>query len=178
MKVHGETPQMQDGSGAVDRSRKRNAISALAALLIAAAPGCEDRGNGGARGPHHPITPDYHRLTDRPPWRTTLRGWCTRYGNVLELVTDRDSKLAILNGGDALTLSFPADGLGLLDAGLTRDFFFYSVGWEKDADYNVVDGDTVGPLPDNDAPLSSSDDDWRLEYNTRWVPRELFDPRS
>ena len=31
--------------------------------------------------------------------------------------------------------------------GRQRTFCFYSVGWDKDADPNVVDGDQVEPLP-------------------------------
>ncbi|MEE9295004.1 MAG: FG-GAP-like repeat-containing protein [Phycisphaerae bacterium] len=129
------------------------------------------------RAPHHPITPDYHVLTGNPQWRTTPQGWCTRYGDALELVARSDGKLAILNGGDAVTLRYPADKLPPLDRGMIRSFFFYSVGWEKDADYNVVNGDTVEPLPIAEARIPMHDEDWRLKYNTRWVPRDAFHPR-
>ncbi len=122
------------------------------------------------RGTHHPITPDYHVLSDRPQWRTTPQGWCTRYGDVLELVRDRDDKFAIINGGDAVTLRFPADDLPPIPVGMTRSLFFHSIGWEKDADHNVVDGDTVEPYPTTD----SSEQDWHLKYNTRWVPGAAF----
>ena len=127
-----------------------------------------------SRGPGHPITPDYAKLSNRPPWHTTLRGWCTRYGDVLELLTDRDDKVVILNSGDAVRLRFDATALPPPTA-LTRSFFFYSVGLEKDGDYNVVDGDIVEPLPAGD-PSADTDSDWRWRYNTRWVPREAFAP--
>jgi hypothetical protein len=42
------------------------------------------------------------------------------------------------------------------------------VGWDKDADYNVVDGDRVEPLP------VRAEGDWPLKYNTRWVPGDRF----
>jgi hypothetical protein len=49
----------------------------------------------------------------------------------------------------------------------TRSFFLYSVGWDKDADHNVIDGDTVEPLP----VVAEVGDDWQIRYNTRWAPR-------
>ncbi|MEK7730219.1 MAG: hypothetical protein AAB363_00015, partial [Planctomycetota bacterium] len=129
----------------------------------------------------HPSTPDYDKVADRPPWRTTPQGWCTLYGDVLELVTARDGRMAILNSGDALTLDFDAAALPPVQSGMVRSFFFYSVGWDKDADHNVVKGDTVDPLPveGESADGNSVDDeeDWRIQYNTRWVPGDRFDRR-
>ena len=46
-------------------------------------------------------------------------------------------------------------------------------------DDNVVDGDTVAPLPVDAMSAGPPEDDWRLRYNTRWVPRDAFDePRE
>lgn len=135
-----------------------------------------------SRRPGHPTTPDYDNVSEYPPWRTTPQGWCTRYGDVLDLVMARDGRLAIVNAGDALALQFDAAGLPPVQAGMVRSFFFYSVGWDKDADHNVVEGDTVDPLPTED--LSNAretledEDDWQLRYNTRWVPGDRFDQRS
>ncbi|MBW2274524.1 MAG: VCBS repeat-containing protein [Deltaproteobacteria bacterium] len=120
-----------------------------------------------SRSPGHPTTPDYDTVRDRPPWRTTPEGWVTRFGDVLELVAARDARLAIVSGGDALALRFAA-ALPAPAQGRTRTFFLYSVGWDKDADHNVVNGETVGPLPVTAAP----GDDYRVRYNTRWVPRD------
>jgi hypothetical protein len=120
------------------------------------------------RAPHHPTTPAWDRVFDRPPWRTTLEGWVTRYGDVLQLLAGRDGELVILNGGDALELRFAPSDFPPIPSGKTRTFFFYSVGWDKDGDHNVVDGDTVEPLP----VLAESGDDWRIRYNTRWVPKD------
>jgi hypothetical protein len=86
---------------------------------------------------------------------------------VLPLVTQRDANLVLLNGGDALELRFPASGLPPPERGRARTFFFYSVGWDKDGDHNVVTGDSVEPLP-----VVAEDDDWRIRYNTRWVSRD------
>jgi tetratricopeptide (TPR) repeat protein len=121
-----------------------------------------------ARAPHHPTTPDWDTVFERPPWRTTPEGWVTRYGDVRELVVARDARLALLNGGDALELQFAASDFPLPPEGRTRTFFFYSVGWDKDGDHNVVDGERVEPLP----VLAEAGDDWRIRFNTRWVPRD------
>jgi tetratricopeptide (TPR) repeat protein len=120
-----------------------------------------------ARAVNHPPTPDWYTVFERPPWRTTPQGWVTRFGDVRPLVTRRDANLALLNGGDALELRFAAADLPPLKRGRTRAFFFYSVGWDKDGDYNVVDGDSVEPLP-----VVAKDDDWRIRYNTRWVSKD------
>ena len=125
-----------------------------------------------ARAPLHPTTPDYAQVAARPPWRTTPRGWTTRYGEVTELVGARDGRMVILDGGDALRLTFPAAALPPVPPGMVRTFFFYSVGWDKDADPNNVAADTVEPLP-AEADLTG---DWWRRYNTRWVPADLFYP--
>ena len=118
-------------------------------------------------------------MSEYPPWRTTPQGWCTRYGDVLDLVTARDGRLAMVNAGDAVALRFDAAGLPPLQPGMVRSFFFYSVGWDKDADHNVVERDMVDPLPTEDESgirtILDSEDDWRLRYNTRWVPGNQFD---
>ncbi len=125
-----------------------------------------------------PLTPEYDRLRDGPPWRRTPYGWCTRYGAVDELVAEKDNALVLLNGGDELALSFAADQLPAKPEGFERDFFLHVVGWDKDADFHVGQGWRVEPLPfhgmDDQAygrqPRPSSlDDGWRGKYNTRWV---------
>lgn len=143
-----------------------------------------------SRQPGHATTPDFNVVRDRPSWRTALQGWCTRYGDVLELVTERDDRLVILSAGDALTLRFDATTFPPLPDGYLRTFFFYAVGWDKDGDHNVTGGATIAPLPTSRRPSTAlesdfqwvipdtlADDDeadWRLQYNTRWVPRNRF----
>jgi hypothetical protein len=128
--------------------------------------------------PWLPLTPEYDRLRDGPPWRRTPYGWCTRYGAVDDLVAEKDNALALLNGGDELALSFAADQLPPKPDGFERDFFLHVAGWDKDADFHVGQGWQVEPLPfhgmDDQAygrqPRPSSlDDGWRARYNTRWV---------
>ena len=64
--------------------------------------------------------------------------------------------------------------------GTVRDFFLYTVGWDKDADFHVELGWKVEPLPwhgmDDQAygrqprPAFPSDDLMR-RTSTRWVPQ-------
>ncbi len=104
--------------------------------------------------PPHPVTlpdrPSYSITTDTPKWRRRPAGFVTRYGDVLDLVSNADDEFAILAGGDEVVLSFDAHRLPPLPQGVTRDFFFYSVGYDKDGDYHVERGRTVLPLPYRD----------------------------
>jgi hypothetical protein len=122
--------------------------------------------------------PEYDKLTPNPPWPITPAGWCTQYGPVDPLLKEKDNALALINGGDELTLSFAADSLPPKAPGTQRDFFFFSVGWEKDSDFHVAEGTTVEPIPwhgMNDQAYgrekrpSSSTDELMEKYNTRWV---------
>jgi Flp pilus assembly protein TadD len=125
-----------------------------------------------------PLTPAYEKVVQSPPWRITPMGWCTRYGDVRELVERRDDALVLLNGGDELTLEFAADRLPPKPTGQVRDFFFYSSGWDKDADFHCEKGWLVEPVPwhgMNDQlygrqqrPVINGDG-WMKKYNTRWV---------
>ncbi|MCC7374515.1 MAG: VCBS repeat-containing protein [Verrucomicrobiales bacterium] len=125
-----------------------------------------------------PLTPDYDRVRAWPDWRITPTGWCTRYGAVDELIAARDGGLALLNGGDELTLEFGADRLPPAVKGARRSFFLFTVGWDKDADFHVVLGDRVEPLPwegMNDQQYGKEPrpehpgDVLNRRYNTRWV---------
>jgi hypothetical protein len=130
-----------------------------------------------------PLTPVFDRVRPNPFWRITPAGWCTRYGDVRELVSNRDDALALLNGGDALTLSFSDDRLPPKLEGYRRTFFLYSSGWDKDSDFHCAKGWQVDPIPwhgMNDQrygqePRPVIDGDaWIEKYNTRWVgPRTL-----
>jgi tetratricopeptide (TPR) repeat protein len=131
-----------------------------------------------------PLTPDYARVHDDPPWRRTPSGWCTRYGAVDELVRTRDDALVLLNGGDELALSFPANRLPPKPAGFVRDFFLHVVGWDKDADFHVAQGWRVEPLPflgmddqaySHLARPATINAAWIENYNTRWVGSLVLD---
>ncbi len=125
-----------------------------------------------------PLTPDYDIVNKNSPWTITPGGWCTRYGDVTELIASRDEGLAVLNGGDELTLKFAASSLPPKAPGIVREFFLYTDGWDKDSDFHVAAGTQVEPLPfhgmndqlygQQKRPKSPSDELHR-KYNTRWV---------
>lgn len=132
---------------------------------------------------HIPLTPVYDRVFPNPHWTITPTGWCTRYGPANELIAREDNALALLNGGDELTLKFSADRLPPRPEGMVRNFFLYSVGWDKDADFHVELGWKVGPLPwhgmedqlygRQPRPAFPTDELTR-RYSTRWVPQETL----
>jgi hypothetical protein len=126
----------------------------------------------------NPLTPKYGDVSRNPKWRITPAGWCTRYGDVAELVKDRDEGLLVMNGGDELTLRFSAEKLPRLRPGWVRDYFLYSDGWDKDSDFHVAAGTTVEPLPWHGMDDQQYGRQRRPEfasdllmkrYNTRWV---------
>jgi Flp pilus assembly protein TadD len=133
---------------------------------------------------NQPLTPDYRRVRSAPAWRITPCGWCTRYGPVGELILNQDNALALINGGDELTVKFSASAIPQPAAGMERDFFLYLVGWDKDSDFHVEQGANVDPLPwhglddqayGREVRPRFSNDDWMVHYNTRWVgPRILI----
>jgi len=133
--------------------------------------------------PDWPLTPVYDHVLPNPKWRITPEGWCTRYGSVLDLLQDRDEGLVIMNGGDELTLRFPATELPPKADGLFREFFLYSDGWDKDSDFHVAKGTSVDPVPwhgmndqeygKQERPKFPSDELMR-RYNTRWVGAKIL----
>jgi hypothetical protein len=84
-----------------------------------------------------PHIPDYNSVTTGQKWRD-LTGDYTRYGDVLPLLLESDSKYVIMNAGDEITLQFDASSLPQLQPGWIRDFMFYNDGWLKDGDLNTA----------------------------------------
>jgi len=128
--------------------------------------------------PDWPLTPDYDIASPNSYWTITPGGWCTRYGDVSELIATRDEGLALLNGGDELTLKFAASSLPSKPAGTVREFFLYVDGWDKDSDFHVATGTQVGPLPfhgmddqhyGREKRPEFPSDALHRKYNTRWV---------
>lgn len=128
-----------------------------------------------------PLMPNYDNVRSDAKWTITPAGWCTRYGAVDELIADRDNGLALLNGGDELTLSFSVAQVPAKQG--LRDFFLFAVGWDKDADFHCTRGWEVEPLPwhgmdsqkygcENRPPFAS--DKLMEKYNTRWVGPRTF----
>ena len=125
-----------------------------------------------------PQTPVYDDLLPRPNWHRTPSGWATRYGPVGELLAARDEGLVIVAGGDELTLEFAVGDLPEPPEGHVREYFLWTVGWDKDADFHVAAGLTVGPLPwtgmddqqyGRQVRPAFPSDVLHGRYNTRWV---------
>lgn len=136
---------------------------------------------GGRYGPHWF---DYEEVDKNPKWRD-LTGNYTRYGDVLPLLTEPDSRYVISNAGDEMTVEFDAGQLPPLQDGWERDFFIHSVGWVKDGDLNTALGNTVEPLPFHGmknyppSPTESYPADpvyqkYQEEYNTRVVTADEY----
>jgi len=135
---------------------------------------------GGRYGPHWF---DYSKVTIDPKWRD-LTGDYTRYGDVLPLLTQADSKYIISNAGDEISVSFSEKGLPPLPKGWKRDFLIHCVGWVKDGDINTAHGQTVLPLPfhgmksyppgkDDIYPTNPEYQQYMKEYNTRKVDGKM-----
>jgi tetratricopeptide (TPR) repeat protein len=134
-----------------------------------------------------PLTPNYTNVKQTTDWTITPAGWCTRYGPVDELIGAKDNALALLNGGDELTLQFAVSSVPPKPAGAQRDFLFSSAGWDKDADFHCKLGWQVEPLPWHGMqeqlygrqPRPAFDnDDWIKRYNTRWVGPHTLTQRT
>ncbi|HWN93712.1 MAG TPA: hypothetical protein VNT99_01655, partial [Methylomirabilota bacterium] len=133
--------------------------------------------------PDWPLTPDYDMVYPNSYWTIIPGGWCTRYGDVSELIASRDEGLVVMNSGDELTLKFLASSLPSKPPGTVREFFVYVDGWDKDSDFHVATGTEVETLPFhgmNDQlygrekrPRFPSDALHR-KYNTRWVEGKVL----
>ncbi|CAD7694872.1 unnamed protein product [Ostreobium quekettii] len=121
-----------------------------------------------------PQTPDLRRVRNRPPWLTSLQGWCTRYGDMVELVAEADDRLAILNAGDGATLHFDTSHLPSPPPGMKRTLALYHRGWIKEENPNSLPDRNVAPFPGSGRASADPEEDWQVEYNTRWVPRNRF----
>ncbi|WP_197532853.1 CRTAC1 family protein [Symmachiella macrocystis] len=118
----------------------------------------------------------YGRLQKDFSW-PPMRGHFTRYGDVSELLTATDDRMAIIGSGDEMTLKFalPPNAPPL---GWKRDFVMHNVGWDKDANLNTAFGQDVAPLPfnamsgypypdDERYPLTPANRAYLLKYQTR-----------
>lgn len=125
----------------------------------------------------------YEPVSLRAPWNPTP-GRYTRFGDVLELVTQIDDRLVIMGSGDELKLEFDARSLPPLPQGWRRDWLLKVDGWAKDRDANTAFSQTVEPLPfhgmsgypyrsNESFPSTPAHREWREKYNTRPALRIL-----
>ena len=134
-----------------------------------------DAGNGPEYFHHNRLVPGLHW----PP----MAGSFTRFGDVRELLTERDDKLLVLGCNDEMSLAF-AEPSEPLPAGWVRDFVIYNVGWDKDSDMNTVYGESVEPLPFRDMTVYAHrdseprpPDDEYVRYLKKYQTRTQSRPR-
>jgi tetratricopeptide (TPR) repeat protein len=133
-----------------------------------------------------PELPEYDKLESKSQVWRDLIGYCTRYGDVSELLEKIDDRYVIMNAGDEMALRFAApEGP---PPGWKRDFVWVSDGWEKDGNLNTRFSKTVLPLPYHgmtayDKPPGRLEDDpiyrrfpgdWK-KYHTRYVTPAAFE---
>jgi hypothetical protein len=110
-------------------------------------------------------------------------GNVTRYGDVTELLREKDDMYVIMLHGDEITLEFDGRGLPALPEGWQRDFFVYADGFGKDMDINSARPDTIEPLPFHGMsayPYPSTEsyptDEPHREYLRKYNTRRYDDP--
>jgi tetratricopeptide (TPR) repeat protein len=125
---------------------------------------------------------DYSVRDQSAPWKTHA-GAYTRYGDVRELVRDKDDLSVVMRHGDEATIEFDARALEPPPAGWNRSFLVYAVGFGKDMDINSAYPDTVEPLPFHGMPgypyvvafpSSRAWMEYNRKYNTRIIPHIYF----
>ncbi len=102
----------------------------------------------------------------------------TRYGDVLDLLTNVDDRFVVFGSGEGVKLDFAPHHLTGLPSGWVRDYFFYANGFEKDLDFYAAYAFSVEPLPRHgmiaypyppgeEYPVDAQHLGYELEYNTR-----------
>ena len=122
---------------------------------------------------------DYHQLSLQPKW-PPLEGLFTRYGDVITQMQLDDDHIVVMASGDEMILKFDMPERPL-PAGWTRDYVLHSVGWDKDADLNTLEGQSSLPLPFasmKSYPPSLEDEEkaasvWQLNAPSL-VPRDMY----
>jgi tetratricopeptide (TPR) repeat protein len=119
----------------------------------------------------------YEKTSPTGPY-TRPAGAYTRYGDVRQLLTGYDDRLAVFGSGDEVALDFDPAKLPPLPQGWVRDYFFVANGYEKDMDFYAAEANTVQPLPframgtypypkGRPFPLDDAHVEYLLDYNTR-----------
>jgi hypothetical protein len=113
----------------------------------------------------------YYDYTKRSgTWDTRHQeGDYTRFGDVGELVAERDNALAIFGPGEEVHFEFSAPEA--LSPATARRWYLLSVaGWCKDMDLYTNEGETLEPLPfdENQTTGSNRHRELNRRYNTRY----------
>jgi hypothetical protein len=97
------------------------------------------------RDRHQPHWYDYQTVSTEPAW-PPLGGRFTKYGDVKELMQNDDDRLVVMGSGDEMVLRFQIPEAPT-KPGWVRNFILHSVGWDKDAALNTLEGQSSLPLP-------------------------------
>lgn len=127
------------------------------------------------RSPNGPHGYDYQKTTKESPW-IPFPGRYTRYGDVRELLDVADDRSVILAPGDEIDLEFDAASLPPVPRGWTRTVFLQSQGWDKDADRNTFEAQTMEPLPFRGMKTYGEafpDTVEMREYKEEWLTRDI-----
>ncbi|MEM9828594.1 MAG: hypothetical protein AAF958_18550, partial [Planctomycetota bacterium] len=95
--------------------------------------------------PRSPDTYDYHNASAEAKW-PPLCGPLTRLGSCENLLAEVDDRMVVIASGDEIRMRFAIPDAAP-PAGWQRDFILHSVGWDKDADLNTLEGQSSLPLP-------------------------------
>jgi tetratricopeptide (TPR) repeat protein len=121
---------------------------------------------------------DYDRHENVPLVRQS--GRMTRYGDVTELLHQRDDRFVVFGPGDDLTVRFDARALPPLPEGWRRSFLLRTAGYCKDTALSTAQGTTVEPLPFggmSNYPYGADQqyprDPLHLDYLRRYLTREV-----
>jgi cytochrome c-type biogenesis protein CcmH/NrfG len=122
-----------------------------------------------------------HDRSDSSPL-TPPAGKRTRFGDVTELLRDKDDRFVVFGPGDGLTVRFEAARLPPLPAGWQRSFVLRTWGYCKDTAPFTARGETIEPLPfatmRNYPPGPEDREPDRAEYRRRYQTREVGTPMS
>lgn len=89
---------------------------------------------------------DYSSIDYTLPWKQ-LPGFYTRFGDVLQLVTECDNAFVIMGPGEELTLEFEVESLPPLRPGYERSWLLKTFSFCKDMDLYTAASAHVEPLP-------------------------------
>ncbi|QDT13012.1 FG-GAP-like repeat-containing protein [Planctomycetes bacterium K23_9] len=97
------------------------------------------------RSENEPDVYDYRNASKSPKW-PPLRGAVTQFGPCKDLLSGWDNSMVVISSGDEIRVDFLVPTTPVPE-GWQRDFVLHCVGWDKDADLNTLEGQTIGPLP-------------------------------
>ena len=113
-----------------------------------------------------------------PDWKVHT-GAYTRYGDVRELLDNKDDFYVITRSGDEIGLTFSLDSLPDPPEGWVRDYLVFVDGFGKDMDPNSGGPQFLGPLPFHGMSAYPYQEEFpelqkHLEYREKWNTRHFY----